>query len=74
MNNDTVIDIYKNEEYWEKGQIPKQGRKKKENESPKNEIQITNQLLNKTIRNLLHLFSFQTPIFIYLKIFKNMFS
>lgn len=53
MNNDTVIDIYKNEEYWEKGQIPKQGRKKKENESPKNEIQITNQLLNKTIRNLL---------------------
>lgn len=53
MNNDTVIEIYKNGDYWEKGQIPKQGRKKKDNESPKNEIQITNQLLNKTIRKLL---------------------
>jgi hypothetical protein len=53
MNNDTVIEIYKNEDYWEKGQIPKQGRKKKGNELTKNEMQITNQLLNETIMNLL---------------------
>ena len=54
MNNDTVIEIYKNGEYWEKGQIPKQGRKKKDNEIiSKNEIQITNKLLNETIMNLL---------------------
>lgn len=53
MNNDTVIEIYKNEDYWEKGQIPKQGRKKKGNELTKTEMQITNQLLNETIMNLL---------------------
>jgi len=53
MNNDTVIEIYKNGEYWEKGQIPKQGRKKKESETTNHEIEITNQLLNKTIRKLL---------------------
>jgi hypothetical protein len=53
MNNDTVVEIYKNGDYWEKGQIPKQGRKKKGNELTKNEMQITNQLLNETIMNLL---------------------
>jgi hypothetical protein len=48
-----IIDLYKQKEFWERGVIPKQGRKKIEHRDHSEEPLLTNSIMNETIMSLL---------------------